>query len=149
MMTKEDSRFEAMLVALREHDYRLTPQRLAVVRLLAESEAHLSAAQIHERLCEQFPTMSLATVYRTLNVLKEVEEVLELRVNDDEHRYDGRDPRPHPHVICVRCRKIIDFEIPGLSDLAQKVVAATGFQVTGHRLDFFGVCPDCQRDESL
>lgn len=126
----------------------MTPQRLALLRLLTASKNHPSAMQLYEQLHEQFPTMSLATVYKTLNLLKEMGEVLELGFDDDDHRYDGNEPSPHPHLICVRCRKIIDPEVPPFHTLAQEVADSSGFQIVSHRLDFFGICPECQEKNS-
>ena len=83
------ARYEHLLKKLRQRDYRLTPQRVALVRLLAESEGHPSAAQLHDQLKADYPTMSLATVYKTLNLLKDLGEVLELGFCNDDSRYDG------------------------------------------------------------
>ncbi len=146
-MKDSNGRLENLLTRLREDGYRITPQRIALLDLLSSSEEHLSAAQIHEKLQERFPTMSLATVYKTLDLLKEMGEVLELGFRDDDNRYDGHDPSPHPHMICTRCRRIIDLDVEKFEALAQEVVASSGFQVVSYRLDFFGICLDCQERE--
>ncbi|HDQ35076.1 MAG TPA: transcriptional repressor, partial [Chloroflexi bacterium] len=86
------ARLDELLTRLREQGYRLTPQRVALVQLLIDSETHPSAGQIYEQLHAQFPTMSLATVYKTLHLLKEMGEVLELGFGDDDNRYDASDP---------------------------------------------------------
>ena len=143
-----NARFETLLAKFRAQDYRITPQRLALLRLLAESESHPSAAQIHEKLREQFPTLSLATVYKTLNILKEMGEVLELSFHSGEDRYDGSEPSPHPHLICIHCRKIIDSDMPEFGELTQNLASISGFKIVSHRLDFFGICPDCQKRET-
>ncbi len=137
---------EGLVAKFRERGYRITPQRLVLLRLLAASENHPSAAQLYERLREQYPTTSLATVYKTLSRMKEMGEVLELGFSDDDNRYDGNEPSPHPHLICIQCRKIIDPAIAPSRDWAQEVAATTGFQILRHRLDFYGICPDCQED---
>jgi len=143
-MTDPQVRFEEMVKKLRERQCRMTPQRVALLRLLAASEGHPSAAQLYDRLRAQFPTTSLATVYKTLSLLDDMGEVLELSFSGDGHRYDGNKPYPHPHLICVRCRKIVDAEPALTQDLTQAVTHGSGFQVIGHRLDFYGFCPDCQ-----
>jgi Fur family peroxide stress response transcriptional regulator len=147
-MADPKTRYDALLAKFREQGYRITPQRLALLRVLAASEGHPSATQIHEQLRGQFPTMSLATVYKTLNILKEMGEVLELGFGDGDNRYDGNMPFPHPHLICINCRQIIDPEVPEFRALAQHIATISGFQIVSHRLDFFGICPDCQSDES-
>lgn len=143
-MADPQARLDKMIARLREQDHRLTPQRMAVLRILAASEEHPSVEQIYERVKADFPMTSLATIYKTVTLLKEMGEVLELGFSDDCNRYDGNKPYPHPHLICIRCRKIVDPEIAALSELRQAVAQSTGYQITSHRLDFFGVCPQCQ-----
>lgn len=147
-MKNVDGRLEYLLTKLRKQGHRITPQRMALLRLLTTSDDHLTAAQIHEKMRERFPTMSLATVYKTLNLLKEMGEVLELGFRDDDNRYDGSDPSPHPHLICIRCRKIIDLDMPEFGDVDQEIAVTSGFKILKHRLDFFGICPDCQEHNS-
>jgi Fur family peroxide stress response transcriptional regulator len=146
MVSDPESRFQQLLAGLKERQYRLTPQRMALLRLIAASEGHPSAYRLYEQLHVRFPTMSLATVYKTLHLLKQMDEVLELGFSDDDNRYDGNKPYPHPHLICVRCRKILDPPVSLPDDLADEIVQATGYQVLSHRLDFYGLCPDCQRE---
>ena len=122
---------------LSEQGYRLTPQRVALLRLLAASDGHPSAAQLYDRLKDQFPTTSPGTVYKTLNLLKDLDEVLELGFSDDDNRYDGSKPYPHPHLICIRCRKIVDAEVGLAQNLVQEVARQSSYQIVGHRLDFF------------
>jgi len=146
-MVAPQARFEALVGRLREQKYRLTPQRIALLRLLAAGEGHPSASQLYDQLQAQFPTTSPATIYKTLNLLKDLDEVLELGFSDDDNRYDGSKPYPHPHLICVRCRKIMDPEVSIGQDVVQQVAQQSGYQIISHRLDFYGVCPDCQEGE--
>jgi Fur family peroxide stress response transcriptional regulator len=94
-----------------------------------------------------FPAMSLATVYKTMTLLKELDEVLELGFPEWVNRYDGNKPYPHPHVICLKCKKIMDPELGSLQPLIEAAGRQTGFRILNHRLDFFGLCPECQRTE--
>jgi Fur family peroxide stress response transcriptional regulator len=142
MRSKE--RFQQMLDRLKSLDFRITPQRLAVLRILAASEDHPSAEQIFEKVKAEFPTTSLATIYKTIALLKSLNEVLELGFPDGSNRYDGNKPFPHPHVICVRCGKIMDPELMSLDELKEEISRKTGFRIQHHRLDFFGVCQECQ-----
>ena len=142
-MVDSQSRFEELVAKLREREYRLTPQRIALLRLLAASDGHPSASQLYDQIRDQFPTTSLATVYKTLNVLKEIDEVLELEFSGADNRYDGSKPYPHPHLVCIRCQKILDSEVRLAQSLIQEVAQSSGYQIVGHRLDFYGLCPDC------
>jgi Fur family peroxide stress response transcriptional regulator len=139
-----EARFVELIAKLQEREYRLTPQRVALLRLLATSDGHPSASQLYDQIKAQFPTTSPATVYKTLNLLKEMGEVLELGFSDDDNRYDGHKPFPHPHLICLCCRKIVDPEVNLVQDLEQQMIQSSGFQILSHRLDFYGLCPDCQ-----
>jgi Fur family peroxide stress response transcriptional regulator len=145
-MADPQARYEELVAKLRESERRLTPQRLALLRLIAASNGHPSASQLCDQLQAQFPTTSSATVYKTLNLLKDMGEVLELGFSDDDNRYDGNKPYPHPHLICVRCRRITDPEVSLVQSLTQEVAQLSGYQVLSHRLDFYGICPDCQGD---
>lgn len=144
-----EARFEELLAALRERECRITPQRIALLRLLASSEDHPSAMDLYERLRVQYPTTSLATVYKTLNLLKEMGEVLEMSFSGDDHRYDGNEPFPHPHLICLQCHSITDPDVPVFESLAEDVAMKTGYRILSHRLDFFGICPQCQTASAL
>ncbi len=138
-------RLETMLSKLKSRNFRLTPQRLAVLEILALSENHPSAEQVYVQVRRRFPTTSLATIYKTLALLKDLGEILELGFADAGARYDGAKPFPHPHIICVKCKKIMDPQLAGLDDIRAEIVDKTGFRIISHRLDFFGVCEECQK----
>lgn len=143
-MTDTQVRFEHLLAKLRESEYRMTPQRVELIRLIVTSDGHPSASQLYVQIKKQFPTMSLATVYKTLDLLKELGEVLEIGLRDDSH-YDGNKPYPHPHLICMNCQTIMDGELDtAVKKIVQEVEKNFGFQIVKHQLDFYGICPDCQ-----
>jgi Fur family peroxide stress response transcriptional regulator len=122
----------------------LTPQRRAVIQILIESQEHPTVEQIYEQVRQDFPMTSLATVYKTVALLKEMGEVREISFGEGGNRYDGCDPSPHPHLICVECSRIVDLDLPALDDLPQTVAKEMGYRMIEHRFDFFGVCPQCQ-----
>lgn len=136
------ARVEQMLDKLKEKKFRITPQRVAILRILAGGD-HPSVDKVFEQIRAVFPTTSIATVYKTVSLLKEMGEVLELGFPDGSNRYDGSKPYSHPHVICTKCRKILDPELSSLGDLTREVVRETGFSIISHRLDFFGTCREC------
>lgn len=139
-------RIEEMLSKLKSRDFRITPQRLAVLKILAASEGHPSVDAIYKDVKAQFPTTSLATVYKTVSLLKELNEVLELGFPDGSNRYDGYNPVPHPHAICMTCKKIMDPELMNIDEISEEMSRKTGYKIFHHRLDFFGLCPDCQQN---
>ena len=147
-MTRETNtstaRLERMLDRLKERGLRVTPQRLEVLRILSAGDGHPSVDEIHALVRAKFPTTSLATTYKTVALLKELGEILELGFPDGSNRYDGHKPYAHPHVICTRCRTIMDPDLSMLRDMEEEVARETGFRIMTHRLDFFGLCPECQ-----
>lgn len=143
-MTDPELRYQSMLVKLKNRGGRVTSHRLALLRLLSISEGHPNASQLHAQLRQQFPTVSLATVYKTLALLKEQGEVLEIDLHDDSH-YDGNKPYPHPHLICRNCGKIIDGDgVSFLSAINKEIQDRYDFQVEQSHLVFYGICSDCQ-----
>lgn len=144
-MTGPKIRLDSMLKRLREQRFRITPQRIAILKILAASSEHPTVERIYEQVKLDFPTTSLATVYKTVTLLKELNEVLELGFPEGSNRYDGNKPYPHPHLICMRCKKIIDPDLSGLKDMTKELIRETGFKIINHRLDFFGICPACQK----
>ena len=137
-------RFDELIAALKESDFRLTPQRVELVRLIAASEGHPSAAQLYARIKRRFPTMSHATVYKTLALLKELGQVLEIDLRDDSH-YDGNRPQPHPHLICMKCNRIVDGEATLDQAAIRKMERATGYTILRPQIALYGLCPDCKR----
>jgi len=137
-------RFDELIAALKERDFRLTPQRVELVRLIATSEGHPSAAQLFTKIKTQFPTMSHATVYKTLALLKEMKQVLEIDLRDDSH-YDGNRPQPHSHLICMECNKIVDGDLEFDLSSIRKLEETSGFQIVRPQIAFYGLCPDCRQ----
>jgi Fur family peroxide stress response transcriptional regulator len=133
------------MAAFRERGFRLTPQRVELVRLIAASEEHPSASQLYTRIKRQFPTISHATVYKTLALLKEMNQVLEIHLRDDSH-YDGNRPQPHPHLICINCNKIIDAEVSLDQESLRRLEETTGYKVLRPRISLYGLCADCKEE---
>ncbi|HKK99700.1 MAG TPA: transcriptional repressor [Desulfotignum sp.] len=142
-MADHNQRTDTIIRKLRENGHKITPQRLAIIKILAVSEGHPSVEDIYEQIRRDFPTMSLATVYRNIVLLKSFGEVLELGFPDGSNRYDGNKPAPHPHVICIRCKKIVDPVLDSLDEMKKEVALETDFTILNHRLDFFGICSSC------
>ncbi len=105
---------------------------------------HPTVAEIFERMSATCPTTSLGTVYRTLETLKEMGEVIELQFRNGSNRYDGVHRTTHPHVICTRCGRIEDMEIEGLRVMEAQAAENTGYQVHSFHLEFYGLCTHCQ-----
>lgn len=144
--TETTDRLEHILQALRQRGCRLTPQRAAILRAVLSSPEHPTTEQIYSQVQAEFPMTSLATVYNTLSLLREMGAVMEIGLGHGGMRYDGLRPEPHPHLICTQCSTILDADLPELQALGEAVRQATGFRITSHRFDFFGLCPQCQEN---
>jgi Fur family transcriptional regulator, peroxide stress response regulator len=130
--------------ALRQEGLRLTPQRLAICRLLTETSVHPTAQMIYEQLRPEFPSLSLATVYNTLETLVKLGVINALgSAGDDAMHYDA-DTSPHINLACTSCHKVIDISSEQVNDLADEVVAKSGYQLFGARVLYYGLCPACQ-----
>lgn len=144
-MNQSKNRFDELIAALKERDFRLTPQRVELVRLIAASEGHPSAAQLYARIKRKFPTTSQATVYKTLALLKDLGQVLEIDLHGDSH-YDGNSPQPHPHLVCIQCSRIIDGDADFDLAAIRKLEQTSGYKILRSQILFYGLCPDCQEE---
>jgi Fur family peroxide stress response transcriptional regulator len=142
-MVDPRARFDELMAALKERGCRLTPQRVELVRLIAASDGHPSAAQLYARIKRRFPTLSQATVYKTLSLLKDMDQVLEIDLRGDS-RYDGHRPDPHSHLICIRCDRIMDGEAGLEPAVIRKQEQASGYKILRSQVSFYGLCPECR-----
>jgi Fur family peroxide stress response transcriptional regulator len=138
------ARFAELMCALKEHQFRLTPQRVELVRLISASEGHPSASQLYARMKDRFPTMSPATVYKTLTLLKDMDQVLEIDLWDDRH-YDGSRPAPHSHLICTKCGRIVDGDLEIDPSKLSRLEKVSGYRSLRPQFTFYGFCPGCRR----
>jgi len=148
-MADTEIRFKEMTRKMKRHRLRMTPQRLAILKILSESKCHPSVEVIYDTIREDFPTISLATVYKTVSMLKDEGEVLEMGFANASNRYDGNKPYPHPHLICTKCHCIIDPEVDSMDRLGNEIAKKYGYNMISQRIDFYGICPQCQAKEEV
>jgi Fur family peroxide stress response transcriptional regulator len=142
MTTDNPGRVDEAVAKLKAAGYRITTQRVAVIEALISSDEHPSAEMLYHQVRRQFPTTSIATVYNTLECLKQLGEVLELPRSGGK-RYDGRNLRPHSHLICTLCNRIEDVDIDQLG--LETVAKGRGYRELNYYLELSGVCPQCQK----
>ena len=135
-------------MSLRDKGFKVTPQRLAIYSVLASTKAHPSAEMIFNDLQALYPTMSLATVYKTIDILREIGLVQILNAGEDCFRYDAN-TQPHPHVRCTCCGRVDDIMDLSTDSLEAQAASETGYQIEAHQYYFFGVCPSCQGQKKL
>ncbi|HFJ7506879.1 TPA: Fur family transcriptional regulator [Enterococcus faecium] len=124
----ENKLVEEVIEKLKKENIRITPQRYAVLEYLIE---------------HRFPNMSVATVYNNLRLFTSIGFVQEMKYGDASSRFDFSSKR-HYHVICENCGKIVDFHYPGLEDIEMAASRLTDFEINEHRLELYGLCPDCK-----
>lgn len=130
------------LDTLKQNGVRITPQRHAILEYMITSEAHPTADEIYKALSDNFPNMSVATVYNNLRVFRNVGLIKELTYGDASSRFDFV-THDHYHIICNDCGTIVDFHYPGLEEVEHLASHITGFQVNSHRMEVYGTCPAC------
>lgn len=127
----------------KEKKLKLTPQRLAVYNYLINTTSHPSADVIYTDIHIQYPTMSLATVYKALKTLVDVGLIQEINVGEGNFRYDGTSS-PHPHLQCLGCGKVDDFKDLSLDNLNSLAENHTDYKIISNKVYFYGYCSRCQ-----
>lgn len=140
---QQTNRLQHIISRLRNAGFRLTPQRAAVIHYLLPRKDHPSAETIFQSLMQQFPMITRATIYNTLAMLIRLNEAQDLGSWYDLRRFDGN-PAPHPHIVCLKCRRVDDLPVAIPDATSQQVAASSGFQVIQDKVEFYGYCPDCQ-----
>lgn len=129
---------------LKNEGVTLTPQRLAIVEFLKKNNAHPTVEDIHNAIRKRYPTMSLATVYSTLELLKELGEIQELSIRKRGKACFDSKPELHHHLLCRKCEKIIDIEV---NCPIIKSGSIKGCKVEEVQAYLYGLCSECTKKE--
>jgi len=135
----EESRRELNVTGM-----RVTNQRALILETL--HQGHMDADEVYRQARKKQPRLSLSTVYRTLQKLKELGLVDELHFDENHHHYEITQPAGHHHLVCLGCGKILEFECPLSQKMQEDVTRQKGFEVTGTEVHMTGYCSDCRRD---
>jgi len=136
----------SVIEALRSKGYKATPQRIAICRIALNSREHPSAQQVYDTVKRTHPTVSLATVYKTLEVLRDLDLLQELSFPKGQTRFDTY-MTPHINLICLKCCRITDLDDVTVKEITRKVATATKFKPNGQRIDVYGRCQTCSDGE--
>jgi len=128
----------------REAGRRLTSQRYLILDVLRDSDEHLDAEAVHDRAKERSSDLSLATVYRTLALLKQMGMVEEHRLGEGHCHYEAVQEEPHYHFTCRRCGKVIEFDAPLVARIARELCEREGVEVAKAHLHLMGYCRQCK-----
>lgn len=140
--------YQVLSQSLKHAKYRMTPQRIAICKILAESPDHPSAQMVYDMLKPKYPSLSLTTVYNTLETLVGLGVISPRHGSGDAPtRYDAN-TTPHAHLQCIRCNKLRDFDSQHVTDLNKDVSARAGYHIIGSYLLYYGLCESCQEKEN-
>jgi Fur family peroxide stress response transcriptional regulator len=147
-LTERPASDSAIINNLRKMGYKATSQRIAICRLVLSSREHPTAQEIYRDVKRAHPTVSLATVYKTLQVLKELRLIQEMPLPQNEMRFDSN-LSPHLNAVCLQCETVTDVRDQSLSNVVSRAASKTKFKVTGQRFDLYGICDKCARTKAI
>lgn len=150
-MPDRQERFKKLLKA---NGLKVTTQRITILEVLEDRpNEHLTAEEIYECVKEKYPDIGLATVYRTIQLLSELNLIDKLNLDDGYVRYEigeqenGAQCHHHHHLICLRCGKVYTFQDDLLETVEQKIQSSMNFDIVDHEVKFYGYCNECKLNE--
>ncbi len=126
--------------------HRMTRQRQRILEAVNQLAGHPTADEIYQVVRKELPRISLGTVYRNLDVLAEQGRISKVQTGP-QMRFDAM-VAEHVHIRCLRCGALADADIDDLPDLDSALRDPSGYRLLGHRLEYVGLCPSCQADET-
>lgn len=133
---------DVLIKELKANSCKITPQRIAVYQVIKEANDHPNAETVFKKLEPMYPTMSLATVYKSLELFSKLGLIQVINIGENSFRYDGK-IEDHQHIICSKCSKIEDLSNTLFEDLILKVQDSSKYKVEKQQLCFYGICSDC------
>lgn len=135
---------DGAIKALRTHGLKITPQRIAILKILQGNKTHPSAEEIFRKVTQNHPNISFTTIYNTLDVLKQTGQIRELNIDKSRKHFDP-DLSAHNHLICESCNKIFDIFEDFSTSMNIPASITDNFQITGQEILFYGICKKCQQ----
>lgn len=132
--------------------YKMTGQRQAILKIVREEkDRHLCTEEIFEEVKKKYPTIGLATIYRSLRLFEKLGLVRHVLFDDGCMRFqiiDSQEKHQHHHLVCEICGAVIDVDEDMLGSVEEKLLSEKGFAVKDHRVQFFGICKNCAEKKS-
>jgi len=148
-MENDKTVLEDLKVVLKDKGMKYTEQRAVILQILLNIDDHLNAEEVHRIVKEKYPeqNIGIATVYRTLNFLEDVNLISSISFGKDGKKYEGNVTKEHhDHIICTSCGKIVEFFDEDIEKRQENIATKNGFKITDHTMQIFGICQKCQKN---
>jgi Fur family transcriptional regulator, peroxide stress response regulator len=133
-----------IITLLRDKNFRITPQRIAIIKYLLKTDVHPNAEEIYQVIQKDFPMISMATVYKTLDFLKNMGILHKVGTSNGKNRFEANIEK-HVNMICTKCGKIEDvYEQIVLSQLENEIIKKSNYHIVSRRIEFYGYCKNCK-----
>ena len=131
---------------IKQKGMKYTEQRAIILQILVNLDDHLNAEEIHSIIQQEHPdqNIGIATIYRTLNFLEEVNLISSISFGSEGKKYEGNQKEHHDHLICTSCNKIVEFLDNDIEKKQEDIAKSNGFTITDHSMQIYGLCKDCQ-----
>ena len=148
-MKNNETVLNDLKVVLKTKGMKYTEQRAIILQILLNIDDHLNAEEVLDIVKEKYPEqkIGIATIYRTLNFLEEVNLISSISFGKDGKKYEGNNNQHHDHIICTNCAKIVEFLDESIEKKQEEIALQNGFKITDHTMQIFGICNDCQNLE--
>jgi len=145
-MKNNETVLEDLKVVLKAKGMKYTEQRAIILQILLNIDDHLNAEEVLDIVKNKYPDqkIGIATIYRTLNFLEEVNLITSISFGKEGKKYEGNTDKHHDHLICTECGKIVEFLDDTIEKKQEEIALKNGFKITDHTMQIFGVCDDCQ-----
>lgn len=146
-MNQNNEALEDLKSVLKSKGMKYTEQRAIILQILTSLDEHLTAEEVHDIVKQKYPeqNIGIATVYRTLNFLEEVNLISSISFGTDGKKYEGNANQHHDHIICVSCGKIVEFYDEEIEKRQEYIASKNGFTITDHTMQLYGTCNECQK----
>ena len=146
-MSQNSDALEDLKVVLKNKGMKYTEQRAIILQILLNLDEHLNAEELHEIVKKEYPeqNIGIATIYRTLNFLEEVNLISSISFGKEGKKYESNaNDQHHDHIICTSCGKIVEFFDESIEKRQEDIAQQNGFIITDHSMQLFGLCNQCQ-----
>ncbi len=145
----DEQAVEELKKIVKQKGLKYTEQREIVLKILINVSEHLTAEEVYNEIKKQYPhsNIGIATVYRALSFLEEVDLIASIAFGSDGKKYESSGKSHHDHLICTKCGKIVEFLDEEIERRQEKVAKENNFKITSHSMQLYGICPDCNGKE--